>query len=112
MPVLKWQLRGEPVAGGDWCQIVIEHEGGDWIDVSDARDVSEAGVKRLHELLADANAAEVYRKALEPFAREFVALGALNEWIDLGPQQYDVAALREACRLMGFPLDDEEPDEK
>lgn len=93
--------------------LVISHSDGREIDVTDTQielwKPSEQAA--MESLLAEANAAEVYRKALEPFAARLGGWiedarlnGVIHPWFEgsLGPEE--VAALREACRLMGVPL--------
>jgi hypothetical protein len=55
-----------------------------------------------------AHAAEVYRKALEPFAREWASVftGDVDLWttVDCPTTATDNEVLMEACRLMGIEL--------
>lgn len=91
------------------CEVEVEGPDGAYIDFSDSGPLSSEEARCVERLLAAANAAEVYRKALEPFALRFAeAIGP--EALDVRTSQEIEAvvwlerderdALRAACRLM------------
>ncbi len=62
-----------------------------------------ADEQRFREMCgAAAEQMEVYRKALEPFARFFADVQ--GAWIEVCPDDEERRALREACRLMGIDI--------
>lgn len=104
-----WTLLNELKLGDSGgCEGEVSGPEGAYFDFSDSSHWANEEARSVERLIADANAAEVYRKALEPFAREWASLqveglGSAGTWIER--QVEDEAhhvALRDACRLMGI----------
>jgi hypothetical protein len=112
----RWKLQEELRSGQDViCAGIIEGPGGAYCDFSDSKSWSRDEIASMERLIADANTAAVYRKALEPLAAEF----RMN-WMgspqhtpeDVWLSDEHVTAMREAVRLMELLPENEEPGEK
>lgn len=113
----RWQLEEPLRTGYDLlCAGSITGPDGAYCDFGDSKGWTDDEVASMERLLAEANAAEVYRKALEPLARLYAQV-----WGD-GFSEVDTktgrlflivepehkAALRAACRLLGLLCEDGE----
>jgi hypothetical protein len=100
---LVWIIESGPELGAGACGVVLRRNGESILDISDSSGWRAEDAEILRALLADANAAEVYRKALEPVARAYADRGCLFGDVPVGKEWTE--AIAEACRLMGIPLD-------
>lgn len=103
-----WRLQEALRSGRNMiCAGIIEGPGGAYCDFSDSKDWSEGEIASMERLLAEANAAEVYRKALEPMARAYAARCLMfGEEPPAGKEWKE--AMAEACRLMGIESEEEQ----
>lgn len=123
---MRWNIEAGPEIGKGACGVIVRGPEDTTLDITDSAGWKDADEATLRLLVADANAAEVYRKALEPFARGFAdkvrrrGLPAGNEgmgvsatarrepfsegdWSDVG-----LAEMLDACRLMGITFPEED----
>lgn len=112
-----WKLLNPLVVGRDvGCDGEVGGPDDAYFDFSDSENWTADEAASFERLLSDANAAEVYRKALEPFVEEWLLRhdGDDASFTDLrvAPSRDEHALIREAARLMGLlPATDEVPPE-
>lgn len=96
----RWELLDDEATGPD----------GAYFYFSDSQNWTADEQAAIERLLAEANAAAVYRKALEPAARAYAARGLMFGEVPVGEDWK--ADITEACRLMGLlPATEDAPPE-